>query len=133
MLSFEGVYRKRGGTFLADILGDDPLDFWLGRFYVGVFGVVTIGATILGIAIIALSIAAQGDGDLLRVTIGAPLREYGLHFAPFYQGGNWELIIICATVAFVSKAARETGSRRSARFRRTSVPGYRYGSELSGI
>lgn len=49
MLSFEGVYRKRGGTFLADILGDDPTDFWAGRFYVGVFGIVSVAATALGI------------------------------------------------------------------------------------
>ncbi len=107
MLSFESVYRKRGGTFLADLLGDDPFDFWVGRFYVGVFGAVSIGATVFGILIIVLSIAALGDGDLARVTIQSPTRGYGLSFAPFYQGGNWQLIILFATVAFVSWALRE--------------------------
>jgi len=42
MLSFEGVYRKRGGTFLAELFGTDPFDFWIGRFYVGIFGAVTL-------------------------------------------------------------------------------------------
>ena len=107
MLSFESVYRKRGGTFLADILGSDPLDFWVGPFFVGIFGLISVGASAFGIAIIALSIAALRDGDLYRVTIGAPLRQYGLHFAPFYQGGNWQLIIICAFVAFAAWAMRE--------------------------
>jgi photosynthetic reaction center L subunit len=78
MLSFEGVYRKRGGTFLADIFGDDPFDFWVGRYYVGIFGAISVGATVFGILIIALSVAALRDGDLARVTIGAPLRQYGL-------------------------------------------------------
>ncbi len=107
MLSFEGVYRKRGGTFLADILGDDPLDFWAGRFYVGVFGLVSVLATIVGIVAIALSIARLGDGDLARVTIQSPARAFGLHFAPFDQGGNWQLIIICASIAFITWALRE--------------------------
>jgi photosynthetic reaction center L subunit len=107
MLSFESVYRKRGGTFLADLLGDDPLDFWVGRFYVGLFGVISVGAAVLGTLIIILSIALIGDGDLVRVTIGAPLRQYGLGFAPFLQGGNWEWIVIFATVSFVAWALRE--------------------------
>jgi photosynthetic reaction center L subunit len=107
MLSFEGVYRKRGGTFLADLLGDDPLDFWVGRFYVGLFGVISVGAAVLGTLIIILSIALIGDGDLVRVTIGAPLRQYGLGFAPFAQGGNWEWIVIFATISFVAWALRE--------------------------
>jgi photosynthetic reaction center L subunit len=107
MLSFEGVYRKRGGTFLADIFGDDPFDFWVGRYYVGIFGAISVGATVFGILIIALSVAALRDGDLARVTIGAPLRQYGLGPAPFYQGGNWELITFFAVVAFVSWALRE--------------------------
>ncbi len=107
MLSFEGVYRKRGGTFLADIFGDDPFDFWVGRYYVGIFGALSVGATIFGILIIMLGIAAQRDGDLLRVTIQSPLRANGLHFAPFYQGGDWQLIIVFATIAFVAWALRE--------------------------
>jgi photosynthetic reaction center L subunit len=107
MLSFEGVYRKRGGTFLADVLGDDPFDFWVGRFYVGIFGAISVGATILGILVIAFSISRLGDGDLARVTISAPLRAFGLGLAPFDHGGNWTLIVILATVAFVSWALRE--------------------------
>ncbi len=107
MLSFEPVYRKRGGTFLTDLLGNDPFDFWVGRFYVGIFGALTIGATIFGILIIVLAIAAQRDGDLARVTISSPLRQYGLGFAPFYSGGDWQLIIVFATIAFVTWALRE--------------------------
>jgi photosynthetic reaction center L subunit len=107
MLSFEGVYRKRGGTFLAGLFGSDPFDFWFGRFYVGLFGAVSLVATFLGIAVIAFSIARIGDGDLVRVTISAPLRAFGLGLAPFDQGGNWTLIVICATVAFVAWALRE--------------------------
>jgi photosynthetic reaction center L subunit len=107
MLSFEGVYRKRGGTFLADFLGDDPLDFWFGRFYVGLFGVITIVSTIVGILIIMLSISRLHDGDLLRVTVSAPLRAAGLGWSAFDQGGNWQLIVIFATLAFVSWALRE--------------------------
>jgi photosynthetic reaction center L subunit len=107
MLSFEGVYRKRGGTLLAGLFGSDPFDFWVGRFYVGLFGAISLGATFFGIAVIAFAISRIGDGDLVRVTIPAPLREYGLGFAGFDQGGAWQTIVILATVAFVSWAARE--------------------------
>jgi photosynthetic reaction center L subunit len=107
MLAFEGVYRKRGGTLLTWLLGNDPLDFWVGRFYVGLFGVISVAATALGILVIMFSIARLGDGDLLRVTVSAPLRASGLGWAPFDQGGNWQLIVIFATVAFISWALRE--------------------------
>ena len=84
MLSFESVYRKRGGTFLADLLGDDPFDFWVGRFYVGVFGAISVGASIFGILIIVLSIAALGDGERggHRLTPGAR-GELGCAARPF--------------------------------------------------
>jgi photosynthetic reaction center L subunit len=108
MLEFESVYRKRGGTILAAILGGwDPFDFWLGRFYVGIFGLVSVAASVLGIGIIALALAHNGDGDLLRANITAPLRSYGLGIAEFNHGGAWELIVVCATIAFATWALRE--------------------------
>ncbi|MGP6159798.1 MAG: photosynthetic reaction center subunit L [Vulcanimicrobiaceae bacterium] len=108
MQAFESVYRKRGGTFLADLFGrGDPFDFWVGRFYVGIFGLISVGAAALGIAFIAFSISRMGDGDLVRINIPPPLRQYGLGLAPFDHGGNWEWIVGLATVAFVAWAARE--------------------------
>jgi len=107
VLDFEDVYRKRGNTFLADLLGSDPFDFWFGRFYVGIFGIVTIGAIVLGVATLFLGVALNGDGDLLRATVISPLPKYGLGWAPFREGGAWQLTVVFALVAFVSWALRE--------------------------
>ena len=107
VLDFEQIYRKKGNTFLGELLGTDPFDFWAGRYYVGIFGVLTTIAIVLGVATLFLGVALNGDGDLARATVISPLPKYGLGWAPFREGGCWQLTIIFATIAFVTWMLRE--------------------------
>lgn len=105
---FENEYKKPGNTLFQLIVGGaDPFDFWVGPFYVGFFGAVSIAAIIFGVIMVFITVGRYGDWDLWRAIIPAPLRQYGLGLAPFMQGGAWELIVIVATVAFVSWLLRE--------------------------
>ena len=107
VLDFEAVYRKKGNTFLADLLGSDPFDFWAGRYYVGIFGVIAVVAIVLGVGVLFLGVALNGDGDLLRATVISPLPKYGLGWAPFREGGAWQLTIFFAAISFIAWALRE--------------------------
>jgi len=103
MLTFEKKYRVRGGT----LLGGDLFDFWVGPFYVGFFGVTTIFFTILGVGLILAGAAHQGTFNIWLINIPPPDLKYGLGLAPFWQGGNWQIITVCALGAFVSWALRQ--------------------------
>jgi photosynthetic reaction center L subunit len=103
MLTFEKKYRVRGGT----LLGGDLFDFWVGPFYVGFFGVTTIFFTVLGVGLILAGAAHQGTFNVWLINIPPPDLSYGLSLAPFWQGGNWQIITICALGAFVSWALRQ--------------------------
>ena len=103
MLSFEDKYRVRGGT----LVGGDLFDFWFGPFYVGFFGVTTIFFTTIGTALILWGAAIGGTWDVWQINIPPPNLSYGLGFAPIAKGGDWQLITVCATGAFVSWALRQ--------------------------
>ncbi len=107
MLEFEAAYRKKGNTFLSSFIGSDPFDFWFGRFYVGLWGVVALAAIAAGVSILFIAVGQTGDWDLLRTNVQAPLRQYGLGFAPFMQGGAWSLVVIFATISFIAWALRQ--------------------------
>ncbi len=103
LLSFERKYRVRGGT----LIGGDLFDFWIGPFYVGFFGVVTAISAILGTALIFYA-ASQGDTwNPWLISINPPDLSYGLSLAPLNDGGFWQIITICASIAFISWALRE--------------------------
>ena len=83
-LDFESAYRKPGNTLFQLITGgEDPLDFWVGRFYVGFFGGVALAAIFFGVAILFIAVGQYGDWDLLRADVPPPDRIYGLGWAPF--------------------------------------------------
>ena len=103
MLNFEKKYRVRGGT----LLGGDLFDFWVGPFYVGFFGVTTIISALLGTLLIVWGAALGPTWNLWQISIAPPDLKYGLAFAPLREGGLWQIITVCAVVAFVSWALRE--------------------------
>jgi len=103
LLSFERKYRTRGGT----LIGGDLFDFWVGPFYVGFFGVTTAISALLGTMLI---FAAAAEGPTLNpwlIDIQPPSIEAGLSFAPLSEGGYWQVITICAVVAFSSWVMRQ--------------------------
>jgi photosynthetic reaction center L subunit len=103
MLNFEKKYRVRGGT----LLGGDLFDFWVGPFYVGFFGVTTIISALLGTLLIVYGAAIGRTWNLWQISIAPPDLKYGLALAPLREGGLWQIITVCAIVAFVSWALRE--------------------------
>ncbi|UAB78004.1 photosynthetic reaction center subunit L [Erythrobacter sp. SCSIO 43205] len=103
LLSFERKYRTRGGT----LIGGDLFDFWVGPFYVGFFGVTAAISALLGTMLI---FAAAAEGPTLNpwlIDIQPPSIEAGLAFAPLSEGGYWQVITICAVVAFCSWVMRQ--------------------------
>ncbi len=103
LLSFERKYRMRGGT----LIGGDLFDFWVGPFYVGFFGVTTAISALLGTALI---FAAAASGPTLNpwlIDIQPPSVEEGLSLMPLKQGGYWQIITVCAIIAFTSWVMRQ--------------------------
>jgi photosynthetic reaction center L subunit len=103
MLSFERKYRVRGGT----LLGGDLFDFWVGPFYVGFFGVLTVFFSILGTALILYGASQGPTWNVWQINIAPPDLSYGLGLAPLSEGGDWQIITLCAIGAFVSWMLRE--------------------------
>jgi photosynthetic reaction center L subunit len=103
MLNFEKKYRIRGGT----LLGGDLFDFWVGPFYVGFFGVTTLISALLGTLLIVYGAAIGPTWNIWQISIAPPDLKYGLALAPLREGGLWQIITVCAVVAFVSWALRE--------------------------
>ncbi len=103
LLSFERKYRVRGGT----LIGGDLFDFWVGAFYVGFFGVTAAFFAILGTALIFYAASQGPTWNPWLISIAPPDLKYGLGLAPMMEGGNWQIITICAIGAFVSWALRE--------------------------
>jgi photosynthetic reaction center L subunit len=103
MLNFERKYRVRGGT----LVGGDLFDFWVGPFYVGFFGVVSALAAVLGTLLLVYGAAIGPTWNLWQISIAPPDLKYGLGLAPIAEGGLWQLVTICALVAFTSWALRE--------------------------
>ena len=98
MLNFERKYRVRGGT----LVGGDLFDFWVGPFYVGFFGVVSALAAVLGTLLLVYGAAIGPTWNLWQISIAPPDLKYGLGLAPIAEGGLWQLVTICALVAFTS-------------------------------
>jgi photosynthetic reaction center L subunit len=103
MLNFERKYRVRGGT----LVGGNLFDFWIGPFYVGFFGVTTLLSAVLGTALIIYGAALGPTWNIWQINIAPPDIKYGLGFAPLMEGGLWQVITICAIIAFSSWALRE--------------------------
>jgi len=103
MLSFERKYRVRGGT----LVGGDLFDFWVGPFYVGFFGVTTFFFAALGTILIFYGAALGDTWNPWLISIDPPSLDVGLGIAPLAEGGLWQIITICATLAFISWALRE--------------------------
>ena len=103
LLSFERKYRVRGGT----LVGGDLFDFWIGPFYVGFFGVTSAFFIVLGTALIFYGASQGPTWNPWLISIAPPDLKYGLGLAPMADGGNWQIITICALGAFVSWALRE--------------------------
>lgn len=103
MLSFERKYRVGGGT----LIGGSTFDFWVGPFYVGFFGITTILASFVGTALIFYGAAIGPTWAPLKISIAPPDLRYGLGWAPLKEGGLWQLITVCATIAFCSWALRQ--------------------------
>ena len=103
MLSFEKKYRVRGGT----LIGGDLFDFWIGPFFVGFFGVVGTIATILGTLMIVYGAAIGPTWNIWQINIAPPDIKYGLALAPMKEGGIWQVVTVCAIIAFSCWALRE--------------------------
>ncbi len=103
MLIYERKYRVRGGT----LIGGDLFDFWVGPFYVGFFGVTTIFFSAVGTLLILWAASQGNTWNVWQINISPPDLKYGLRMAPLLAGGLWQLITICATLAFVSWALRQ--------------------------
>ena len=106
-LEYEGAYKKPGNTLFSLILGDDPFDFWIGRYYVGFFGAASLVTIALGVTILFIAVGQYGDWDLLRANVPSPDRSIGLGWAPFLHGGAWQSVVILATASFVFWGLRE--------------------------
>jgi photosynthetic reaction center M subunit len=105
----EEFYKRPGGTMFASVFGSDPLDFWLGRFYVGFWGLVSVGAAALGtICYFYQFLVIEGTRNILQARIDPPPLELGLRLqTPGQPGFIWQVIMLCATVAFISWGLRE--------------------------
>jgi len=44
----EEFYKRPGGTMFGQLFGNDPFDFWLGRFYVGFWGLISVTFAAIG-------------------------------------------------------------------------------------
>lgn len=105
----EEFYKRPGGTMFASMFGSDPLDFWFGRFYVGFWGLISVTFAAIGaIFYIYQFVVIEGTYNILQARIDPPPLALGLHLqTPGQPGFNWQIIVICATIAFIAWGLRE--------------------------
>lgn len=105
----EEFYKRPGGTLFARAFGSDPLDFWFGRFYVGFWGLIAVMAAAIGaIFYFYQFMVIEGTYNILRARIDPPPLALGLRIqTPGQPGFNWQIIVICATIAFIAWGLRE--------------------------
>lgn len=105
----EQFYKRPGRTLLYKLIGRDPFDFWVWRFYVGLWGLVAALGIAVGTTVyLYQAIIVEGTWNLLQARIDPPPLALGLRFAaPGQPGFNWQLIVISATVAFVAWGMRQ--------------------------
>ena len=105
----EEFYKRPGGTMFGKLFGSDPLDFWLGRFYVGIWGIVAVTFAAIGaIFYIYQFLVVEGTYNILQARIDPPPLALGLRLqTPGQPGFTWQIIVLCATVAFIAWGLRE--------------------------
>jgi len=93
----------------ARAFGGDPLDFWLGRFYVGFWGLIAVAFGAIGAIVYFYQfIVVEGTYNILQARIDPPPLALGLRLqTPGQPGFTWQIIVICATVAFIAWGLRE--------------------------
>jgi photosynthetic reaction center M subunit len=110
----EEFYKRRGRTLLESVIGTDPLDFWLGRFYVGLWGILSMLFAGIGTFLYLYEgLVLHRTLNLIAAKIDPPPVSAGLRLqAPGQPGFIWQMIVICATLAFVFWALREVDISR---------------------
>jgi photosynthetic reaction center M subunit len=110
----EEFYKRRGKTLTASVIGFDPLDFWIGRFYVGIFGALAVVSIMLGAFFYLYEVFfVEGTFNLLAARLDPPAISSGLNFVgPGEQGFFWQWIVVFATIAFVSWMLRQVDISR---------------------
>ncbi|MBC8078138.1 MAG: photosynthetic reaction center subunit L, partial [Chloroflexales bacterium] len=105
----EEYYKQPGHTFLTWLVGSDPFDFWIGRYFVGLWGVISVlGATLGTIFYLYAGLVKPNTLNILATNIEPPPIQTGLQLpAPGQPGFLWFLIIIFATIAFIGWALRQ--------------------------
>jgi photosynthetic reaction center M subunit len=105
----EEFYKRPGGTLIAQAFGGDALDFWIGRFYVGLWGLLSVTFAAIGtIFYFYQFLVIEGTTNILQARIDPPPLALGLRLqSPGGPGFNWQIIVICATVAFLCWGLRE--------------------------
>ncbi|MEM7800463.1 MAG: bifunctional photosynthetic reaction center subunit L/M [Chloroflexota bacterium] len=110
----EAFYKKPGGTLTEMIFGNDPFDYWFGRFYVGTFGVISIFGILFGTFFYLYQAwVVEGSYNLLAARIDPPPISVGLRIAePGSSGFNWQMIVFGATIAFLGWTLRQVDISR---------------------
>ena len=110
----EAYYKRPGGTMLYALIGSDPFDFWIGRFYLGAFGVLSLIGIVFGtIFYFYQAWVVEGAYNLLQARIDPPPISAGLRLmSPGEQGFFWQLIIFFATIAFFGWLLRQVDISR---------------------
>ena len=116
-LSFAEVeqqYKKPGGTLLHALLGADPFDFWIGRFYVGSFGAMSLIGIFFGTVFYFYQVwVVEGTFNLLQARIDPPPISSGLRLmSPNEPGFFWQMIVLFATIAFLGWLLRQVDISR---------------------
>ncbi len=112
--TMEAYYKRPGGTMLHALIGSDPFDFWVGRYYVGAFGVFSLIGIVFGtIFYFYQAWVVEGAYNLLQARIDPPPISAGLRLVgPTEQGFFWQLIVFFATIAFIGWLLRQVDISR---------------------
>ena len=110
----EKHYKKPGGTLLHALLGADPFDFWVGRFYVGAFGILSLIGIFFGVAFYLYQVwVVEKTFNLLQARIDPPPISAGLRIlSPGEPGFLWQMIVFFATIAFIGWLLRQVDITR---------------------
>lgn len=113
--AMEAHYRKPGGTLLHALIGADPFDFFIGRFYLGTFGVLSLFGIFFGtLFYFYQSWIVEGVRfNILQARLDPPPISSGLRLVgPNEPGFFWQLIVFFATIAFFGWALRQVDISR---------------------
>jgi photosynthetic reaction center L subunit len=123
MLAFEARYRDSVLSEVKPIwwLGLGVFRFWIGRFYVGFWGLSLILSGLIGggfwfYRVVLRDLATQRNPlvAVIRGTVETPSPEIGLRFTfDPNKGFYWQMIVILATIAFISWMMRQVDISRN--------------------